>query len=467
MTIIPYKHQTRAIERFKSKPYGALFNEAGTGKSFIVIRVCEEKPDIRTVFIFVPKTLIRTWSDVEIPKHSTQPYMVLPWFHGDPSKSYLVEFKKVLSFKGRVYIILNHDAIGTSRFDQIYNYILKARPKGYAMIIDESTCIKSIKAQRTKKFIRLGKTAAFKLILSGTPVTNSPLDVFTQAEFLQSGLLGSSNFYSFKTRFAILKRNTFGNRSFDVVTGYRDLDELRNRINKFAEIVKLADCVDLPDRIFKEIDIELTEEQFNHYEDLRKRAITYIKEHEITTVNALSLLSRLQQILAGQMKLPDGRYVALKSNRLDTLQEQFEENEGKKIIVWSNFVQTAKSITEKMNGNIIAIPSSLSPLRRQEEIDRWRTGKEQGLLLNPQSASHGLTLNEAKVQLWFDRAYSLEFRLQALARNFRIGQKDPTLVVDFITRGTIEEKVLAKLRDMESVSKEVISKAELLDILGD
>jgi len=338
----------------------------------------------------------------------------------------------------------------------------------HAIVIDESTVIKSPKPEITKKFIKLRNTAAFRLILSGTPITNSPLDVYTQAEFLEPGLMGSKTYYSFKTRFAILQRITMGNRSFDQIKGYRDLDELRARINRFASIRKLSDELDLPKRIFKPVYVDLTEEQYLAYVELKAQALTWIKkQHEITVVNALSLLNRLQQIVAGQMKLPDGTYIEIDSNRATSLKEQLDENEGKKAIIWTHFKKTAIMIERALPGNVIAVRSAMTPIERHKAIERWRKGEEQSLLMNPMSAAHGLTLNEATIQAWFDRTYSIETRLQGLARNYRIGQDKRTLVLDFLSLGTIEEKVLNRLNEMEETAKIVVSKEDLLDMLGE
>lgn len=460
-----YKYQDEDIARFSPLPYGGLFLEPGLGKSRITIKLCEAKTDINTVFVFVPKSLINTWTSIEIPKHSTEPFATLPWFFGEPSKSYMAEFSRLVRDKRRLYVVMNHDAVLTLRFDNLFNAINKIRGGKHALVIDESTVIKSPKPKTTKKYIKLGKKADFRLILSGTPVTNSPLDIYTQAEFLAPGLLGSTNYYSFKTRFAVLKRLTMGNRSFDQVVGYRDLDELRHRINRFASIRKLSDELDLPARVFKQIYVDLTEEQYLAYSELHTQAVTWIKKrHEITTVNALSLLNRLQQIVAGQMKMPDGTYIEINSKRVEALKEQVEENATKKIIVWTHFKKTALMIQQALTGNIIAVKSEYSPTERHKAIERWRTGKEQVLLLNPMSAAHGLTLNEATVQVWFDRTYSIETRLQALARNYRLGQGERTLVIDLLSPGTIEEKVLKRLNDMEATANQVVSKAELLDI---
>jgi SNF2 family DNA or RNA helicase len=164
------------------------------------------------------------------------------------------------------------------------------------------------------------------------------------------------------------------------------------------------------------------------------------------------------------MKMPDGTYIEINSKRVEALKEQVEENATKKIIVWTHFKKTALMIQQALHGNIVAVKSEYSPLERHKAIDRWRAGKEQVLLLNPMSAAHGLTLNEATVQVWFDRTYSIETRLQALARNYRLGQGERTLVIDLLSPGTVEEKVLKRLNDMEATANQVVSKAELLDI---
>jgi SNF2 family DNA or RNA helicase len=221
----------------------------------------------------------------------------------------------------------------------------------------------------------------------------------------------------------------------------------------------------LPEQVFKQIDVELTKEQTVVYNELKEKALLYIEEHEITAVNALAMLIRLQQIVAGQLKTPDGNYISLKNNRLDTLKEILDGTTDK-VIVWSTFVNTTKDIMKMLGKNALSFGSQDNPNVRQSVIEAWRKGSAQALVLNPQSAGHGLTLNEAKQSFFYNGFFNLEWRLQALRRNFRIGQDSRTVVNDFITRGTVEEKAYAALSAKEDLSKKVTNKESLLEILN-
>jgi SNF2 family DNA or RNA helicase len=405
--------------------------------------------------------LIGTWSDIELVKHSEVGFNAYKW---NPLKIKKDEFVTKIKDKSKLfYFIINHDAFVSAKLAVFLNAIIKHRKFG--VIYDESTAIKNIKADRTQMAIELGRYAEFRRILSGTPIVQSPLDIFSQVEFLQKGGLGFKNFYGFKTRYAILKQAKFGPRSFEVIEGYRDLDDLRAKLDHFSSFIKLEECVDLPEQVFKQIDIELTNEQKIAYEELRTKALLYIEEHEITAVNALAMLIRLQQIVAGQLKTPDGSYVSLKNNRLDTLKELVEGTTDK-LIVWSTFVNTTKDIMKVLGKSALTFGSSDSANERQSVIESWRKGSAQVLVINPQSAGHGLTLNEAKQSVFYNGFFNLEWRLQALRRNYRIGQDSRTLVNDFITRGTVEEKAYAALNAKEDLAKKVTDKHGLLQILS-
>lgn len=459
-----FKHQKEVFDRSVNKPYWALFMDAGTGKTLVSIRTAEywfTNQDIDAVIVFCPKSLIGTWSDYELAKHSEVLYNTYKW---DPAKPNKEDFAKKLKDKSKLfYFIVNHDAFASDKIVPFLNAIVKHTKFG--VIYDESTAIKNISTDRTQQATAVARHAQFRRILTGTPIVQSPLDVFSQTEFLEKGALGFKNFYGFKTRYAIIKRATFGPRSFDVIEGYRDLDDLRQKLEQFSSFVKLEDCVDLPDQVFKQIEIELTKEQSVAYEELRDKALLYIEDHEITAVNALAMLTRLQQIVAGQLKTPDGNYVSLKNNRLTALKELVEST-TEPFIVWSTFVNTTIDILKTLAHNALTFTSNTNPEQRNDVINAWRGGSAQVLVLNPQSAGHGLTLNEAKQSVFYNGFFNLEWRLQALRRNYRIGQTSKTVVNDFITRGTVEEKAYAALNAKEDLAKKVTTKDALLQILS-
>lgn len=459
-----FKHQKEVFDKSVQMNNWALFMEAGTGKTLVSIRTAEywfTNQDIDAVIVICPKSLIGTWADGELAKHSEVQYSTYKW---DPSKIDKEKFVKCLKDKNKLfYFIMNHDGFVSEKLAPFLNTIIKHCKFG--IIYDESTAIKNIKADRTQLAISLARRAEFRRILTGTPIVQSPLDVFSQTEFLGPSMLGFKNFYGFKTRYAIIKRKTFGPRSFDVVEGYRDLDDLRRKLDRFSSFRKLEDCVDMPEQVFKPVEIELTKEQIHAYTELKEKALLYIEENEITAVNALAMLTRLQQIVAGQLKTPDGNYVSIKNNRLTALKELVEGTTDK-LIVWSTFVNTSIDICKLLQGNVLTFTSNTNPEQRNDVLNAWRKGSAQVLLLNPQSAGHGLTLNEAKQSVFYNGFFNLEWRLQALRRNYRIGQDSRTVVNDFITRGTVEEKAYAALNAKEDIAKKVTSKDALLQILS-
>lgn len=462
--MLNYKHQTEILDKSIKEPHWALLMDPGTGKTRIAIATSEWwhiNKQVNCIVVICPKSIIGTWASLELPKHSTVPFQVFKW---DSSFNITMknEFIACIKNPALLYILINPDALIGQKIEPVFSVIDKSRTTGW--IVDESTAIKNMKAQRTKRAIEYSQKAKFKRIMSGTPIVQSPLDVYSQTEFLSPGLLGFKSYYSMKTRYCEMKRKTFGFRSFDEVIGYRDLDDLRRRLNVFSSFVKLEDCVDLPEQVFKEVVIDLTLEQKAAYEELKTKAILWLQDHEITAVNALSLLVKLHQIAVGQLKTPDGSYISLKNNRITALKEILEETPNK-VLVWSTYVNSTKDLLKELGANAIGITSDMNPVERQNAIEAWRKGAAQALVLNPQSASHGLTLNEAKTAIFYSNSFNLEHRLQALRRNYRIGQDSRTLVIDLIAPETVETKIMTALNKKEELANLVSSKEALLDIL--
>jgi len=450
-----FKHQTEIFERFRSQTYGALFCEMGTGKSRIAITLAEDaftRKEITACVIITTKGLVGNWLKHELPKHSTIAYSTFTW-----------NLDKKLSFKGPLYFLVNVDGLLANAFPETFKAFLKENPS-FMLIIDESTVVKNIKAARTKRCLAIARRAKRRFILSGQPISNSPLDLFSQMEMLTPECLGFKSLVAFRNRYAITERRTFGPRSFDVITGYRHLPELTEKVQQYASIVKKEECLDLPPKIYRNIDVELTGQQLNAYVELRDKALTYIEDHEITAVNAVSLINRLLQICAGQIKVGDA-YLSLENNKLGLVRELVDEHAGK-TIVWTAYVNTAADLSVALAKDGLWLPSGLALEKRHAILEQFKNDPtKKALIANPASAGHGITLVEATNTIYHSLSYSYENYIQSQDRNHRLGQTNSVLYTHLITMGTLEDKVLSVLQGKGIMAGEVITSKVLREIL--
>jgi SNF2 family DNA or RNA helicase len=218
--------------------------------------------------------------------------------------------------------------------------------------------------------------------------------------------------------------------------------------------------------MYRTIDTSFTPEQDTAYHELRQRALTYIQNHEITAVNAVSLINRLLQICSGQLKIGDNKYISIQNNRLPMLLELLEETP--KTIVWTSFVNTAADIMKALNGTgrsvehgdgmpkAVQLKSGMSIKERQETLEMFKKYNI-ALVANPASAGHGITLIETHNVIYYSNYWSFENRIQSEFRTDRIGQTQSVLYTDLITKGTIEEYVVELLQNKRELAETIIT----------
>jgi SNF2 family DNA or RNA helicase len=190
------------------------------------------------------------------------------------------------------------------------------------MAIDESTTIKTPTSKRTKSIVKVGREARYRRIATGSPVTKSPLDLYSQCEFLGNGNLNYHSFYAFQARYAVLVERKLATHTFKQIVGYRHLDELQKKLGDFSYRVTKDECLDLPDKVFVRRDIELTAEQKKYYDQMKLMALALVDGNLMSTNNALTQIMRLHQICCGHVKLDDGRQEDIPSNRVNELLAQ-------------------------------------------------------------------------------------------------------------------------------------------------
>ena len=464
----PYEHQLKALEKSWASDTYALFMEMGTGKSKVLvdnIAILYDRGAIKGALIVAPKGVYKNWDAIEFPTHLPD-HIECTKVLWEPTatKKKQAELDTLFDDKGDLKIlIMNVEAFSTSKgldFARSFLNIFVGR----ALIgIDESTTIKNPTAKRTKNILKIGDLAKYRRILTGSPVTKSPLDLFSQCEFLDPYHLGHASYYSFRARYANMVKRNFGGRQVQLVVSYRRLDELADILDKFSYRVLKEDCLDLPEKVFTKRLVELTSEQDKAYKQMKQMALAMLDNGEVmTTVNVMTQLMRLHQITCGHFKADDGTTTALKNNRMDALLQLLEETDGK-VIIWANYREDIKNIVAALkkaygDASTVEYHGGVDSTLRQEHIAQFqqKNGPTRYFVGNAQTGGYGITLTAANTVIYYSNSYDLEKRLQSEDRAHRIGQTGSVTYVDLIAENTVDDKIVKSLRNKINIANEIM-----------
>jgi SNF2 family DNA or RNA helicase len=467
----PFAHQLKALEMSWDKKVFAYFMEMGTGKSKVLIdnmSMLYDKGLINGALIIAPKGVYKNWFDSEIPTHMAnhiEKKMVL--WESTAGKNKEKELNTLFESDHDFHIlIMNVEALSTKKGKQFAEKFLSCHKT--LMAIDESTTIKNPGAARTKNIIALGKYVLYKRILTGSPVTKSPLDLYTQCWFLDPWLLDQQSYYSFRTRYALTRKINVSGRQVEIVVGYRNLGELSEKLKPFSHRVLKDDCLDLPPKTYMKRTIQLSEEQSKVYKQMKDIALATLNGKMTTTHNVITQLMRLHQITCGHFKSDDGTTQTLKSNRLDELMDVLSEMEGKAVI-WAHYRYDIEVIVEAIkkeygDKSIVTYYGDTSTDDRQKAIKLIQDSESSVRFIvgTPQTGGYGITLTGASTMIYYSNGYDLEKRQQSEARIDRIGQTKNMTYIDIIAEGTVDEKIVKALRTKVNIATEVMGE-ELKD----
>ena len=377
----PYEHQLQALEKSWAQDTYALFMEMGTGKSKVLvdnIAMLYDRGAVRGALIIAPKGVYKNWNDIEFPTHMPEhvEYTKVLW---EPNitkkKQHELDTLFVDDDKLKV-LIMNVEAFSTSKGLDFAHSFLNIFV-GRALIgIDESTTIKNPTAKRTKNILKIADLAKYRRILTGSPVTKSPLDLYSQCEFLDPYHLGHQSYYSFRARYANMIDRNFGGRRVQIVGSYRRLPELTEKLEKFSYRVLKEDCLDLPPKVFTKRIIELTDEQKKVYAQMKREAVAELEGKVMSTMNVMTQLMRLHQVTCGHFKADDETITEIKNNRIDSLLQLLEETEGK-VIIWANYRADIKNIVAALKkaygeASTVEYHGGVDPTLRQDNIAQFQ-----------------------------------------------------------------------------------------------
>ena len=466
----PYKHQLIALEKSWQKKVYALFMEMGTGKTKVAIdniAMLYDKGKIDGVLIIAPKGVYKNWYSQEFPQHMPKHihYKMVLWqalINQKQKKRLDTLFKTGVDLH---VLIMNVEAFSTSKGSDFAKKFMSCHET--FMVIDESTTIKNPGAKRTKNIINIAAHAKYRRILTGSPVTKSPLDLYKQCEFLDPYLLEHSSYYTFRSRYANMRTANFNGRSVQLVVGYKNLAELSEKLKPFSYRVLKDECLDLPPKTYMKRIITLTPEQQKIYRQMKQMALAEMNGKMITTASALAQLMRLHQITCGHFTADDKSIQPIKNNRLSQLLEVLDELEGKAVI-WAHYqfdVQTIVNAIKKEYGEKSVVTYyGLTPNDiRQSNLERFQTKDETRFLVGTtQTGGYGITLTAASTMIYYSNGYDLEKRTQSEARIDRIGQKFPMTYIDILAEDTVDERIVKALRKKINIATQVMGE-ELKD----
>ena len=460
----PYAHQMTALEKSWNRECYAYFMEMGTGKTKVLIdnmSMLYDKGKIDGALIIAPKGVVKTWYEQELPAHLPDHIdnVSILW-QSNITKKQQEKLDSVLKTGEDLHIlVMNVEALSTTKGVEFALRFINCH--NTMMAIDESTTIKNPGAKRTKNIIKLGEKAKYRRIMTGSPVTKNPLDLYSQCEFLDPYLLDFTSYYAFRNRYAEMKTLHVRGRSIQVVKKFVNLGELSETLKNFSYRVLKEDCLDLPPKNWIKRHISLTPDQFKVYDQMKKQAVAHLNGKASSTMTVLTQLMRLQQITCGHFVANDGSIQDIKSNRINELMDVLSEIEGK-VIIWGHWQKDIKNIIKAIvdeygPGSVVDYYGLTPQDERQENIREFQNNPECRFIVGtPQTGGYGITLTQANTVVYFSNGYDLEKRLQSEDRAHRIGQKKSVTYVDLICEDTVDEKIVKALKDKINIASEVL-----------
>ena len=464
----PYDHQRLVFEESWQRPFHAWFLEMGTGKTKVALdnaAALFEDGKIDSVLIIAPKGVYDNWIFREIPMHLPDRIdsLLVRW-QANLTKGFreqMTELVRRTDPRLRI-LVMNVEALSTKKGATAAFLYLENHPDNL-VIVDESTTIKNRKAARTSNIVKCGRLAKYRRILTGSPITKSPMDLFSQCEFLDREALGHKSYYGFQARYAVIQRRTLGRHSFQEIKGYRRLDELGGKLEGFSHRILKEECLDLPEKVYVRRSVQLTDEQKRVYKEMKKFALAQIDAGELaTTTSVLTQIMRLQQIVCGFLPSDEGDIKPLPNNRLAELLDTVEEVQGK-VIIWAAWVHNVQEITDALRRRFG--PEAASSFygetpqdERQNIVDLFQdqTSPLRFFVGTPRTGGYGLTLTAANTVIYYANSYDLEIRLQSEDRAHRIGQEKSVTYIDIVAEGTIDEKILDALQAKSNIASDVL-----------
>jgi len=446
----PFKHQVAAYNMAVTNSNSALLMEQGCGKTAVAIAAAGrrfQKGEISRVLVVAPASVVPVWPK-EFDLHADFSHEVKALEGSTAKRAGLLQAWQP-NPKHLQVAVVNYEA--TWRMEEA---LIAWRPD--MIICDESQRIKTPGARQSKTMARLGTIARYRMILTGTPVSQGPLDFYSQYRFLDRNIFGTS-FWAFRNRYALM--GGYENRQ---VIGYQNLDDLVKKAHSVAFRCRKEDCLDLPEQVDQVMYCELEKDARRVYDQLVRASVAELSEENIVMApNVLSRLLRLSQMTGGYLRV-DEKTTLVSKAKMGLLEETLDDllEAGKKVVVFARFIPEIEAITKMLEKKKVAhgLIYGATPMdARGEMVESFQTDPAVKVFVaQVQTAGLGITLHAADTAIFYSLDYSFANYDQCRARIHRIGQKNNCTYIHLVARMTVDEKVLSALAEKKSLADQVV-----------
>ena len=462
----PWGHQLETIQVAKELNEYGLFFEVGAGKTLTAINIIrhwyQEHSDMLKTLIFSPPITLPNWRDEWLINSYIPKEKIVVLYGSEKARVELFNKHK----ESPVIFITNYEAL---LMKDLYAKLLEWKPQ--IVVADEGHKIKDHTSRRAKLIFPLADGAYYRLLLTGTPILNSYMDLFSQFRFLDCGNTFGKNFFAFRGKYFYDRNAGMPKASYfpNWQPRPRISEELESLISKKSKVVKKSECLTLPPLVRQPLKTVLSKEQAKIYKQMAKAYVAYIEETGKAAVATLAITKslRLQQIVSGFVKMDDGSIHRFKDNpRAEQLKELLSELcPSNKVLIWAVFhenYETIRQVCESLKLKYVEVTGEITDKGKREAVDQFKNDVETCVFIgHPLSAGIGINLIEAKYAITYSRNFSLEQHIQAEGRNYRGGSEvhDKITHYDLVTEETIDEIVMESLNNKQAISDSILVKA--------
>ncbi len=430
-------HQREAVTKVRPSRVGALFMDMGTGKSRTTIELANLRAcKIDKVVWFTPVSLKLSVAE-EIRKHT------------DCTDIYVFDHKTNSRNlpKVRWYVIGIESMSSSNRVVAAVNKLITTRTM---VVLDESSYIKGHNSKRTERLTYICSQAKYRLILTGTPLSQGVVDLFAQMRFLSPKILGYSSFYSFAANHL-----EYSERFPGMIVQAHNTEWLAAKINLYTYQVRKKDCIDLPSKHYSTKWFYMSREQQYWYEDLKNEFLMNVDPDDWDSYKLFQLFSSLQQVVSG--------FYNQKRRRAEDVLHEFDNErpevlaeivnclpDDEQVIIWAKFIYDIKQITKALEDKTYALYTGQQNEKQKEKAKlSFKAGDAQFFIATPSSGGHGLTLNEASTVIFYNNSFKYSERIQAEDRCHRIGQDKKVHYIDIVCENSIDERIMDAISSKE------------------